>query len=161
MELGGRGGPEKERAFERSLELLRRSVSILRILETSAADAASRNSGYGNEAEALRMMGGAYLRLGQLPQALEAAVRARLLDPLNPLMYWQLFNVLISQDRAEDAAIVLMEGGVATGDSSLRAELLKLYRMGLDRRGCAIVPGGKQVAARRRIAGDFSGPRRG
>jgi hypothetical protein len=140
LEQGGRGGPESARAFQRSLELLRRSVFILRSLETSAADARSRNSDYGNEAESLRMMVGAYLRLGRLPQALEAAVRARLLDPLNPLMYWQLFNVLISQDRAEDAAVVLMEGGVATGDSGLRAELLKLYRMGLDRRGCAIVP---------------------
>jgi hypothetical protein len=86
-------------------------------------------------------MSTAYLRLGDAQKALDAAEQGRKLDPANPDVYLQLSAVHLAGKRAEDAAITLMEGVLVTKDPGLRAELVNLYRNGLDTKGCALMPG--------------------
>jgi hypothetical protein len=118
------------------VQLLEECLSII---------AALRNTGVkptaSSEANVRGMLSDAYLHLSEVPQALAAALEARRLDPLDPEFHWQLFNVLISQDRAFEAATALMAGGILTGDASMRQELVRLYQLGLDKKGCAVDPG--------------------
>lgn len=127
--------PAARAAYERSTQLLNRCLSIF---------AALRRSGFkpslSDEADVRRKLAAAYLGLSEMQQALASALDARRLDPLSPQVYWQLFEVLIRQDRVFDAATMLVEGGVVTGDSSMRLELIRLYQAGLDPQGCSVVP---------------------
>ena len=128
--------PESRKAYQRSVQILKRGLSII-----AALRAAGLNAAFSEEAEGRRMLSADYLRLSEMPEALDSALEARRADPLDPQMYWQLFNVLISQERTFEAATVLVQGGVITGDPSMRAELIRLYRMGLDPKDCALLPG--------------------
>jgi tetratricopeptide (TPR) repeat protein len=129
----GETTPAARKAYERSIQLLERCLSII---------AALRRNGFepslSDEAAASRMLSAGYLELSEIPQALASALEARRLEPLSPQNYWQLFNIFISQERAFEAATVLTEGAVVTGDASMRQELIHLYRMGLDAKGCAV-----------------------
>jgi hypothetical protein len=91
--------------------------------------------------EAYRLLSAVYLRLGDTQNAAAAATRARLLDPLNPRGYRQSAEVHLANGNGEAAAIALMEGFLITSDSSLREDLVSLYRSGLDTKGCAVAPG--------------------
>jgi protein O-mannosyl-transferase len=91
--------------------------------------------------ESYRLLATAYLRLHQAKQALAAATQARTLDPLNVDVYGQIADSYLAQSRGEDAAIALAEGMFATGDGSLRNDLLELYQSGVDTAGCAVVSG--------------------
>jgi hypothetical protein len=71
----------------------------------------------------------------------DAAAAALELDPLNAQRYWQLATAYLADSRADEAAVALMRGALATSDMSLRQDLLSLYRQGLDSKGCATVPG--------------------
>jgi hypothetical protein len=57
---------------------------------------------------------------------------------MNPIAYRALAGALMSASRADDAASVLMTGFMLTGDQSLRAAVIDLYRAGLDTAGCAV-----------------------
>jgi tetratricopeptide (TPR) repeat protein len=92
-------------------------------------------------AEAYRILAATYLRLGQAELALPAATQARTLNPSNTEAYAEIADAYLLQSRAEDAAIALAAGMFATGDMSLRADLLKLYQSGVDTKGCAVIPG--------------------
>ncbi len=92
-------------------------------------------------AEGYRILASAYLRLHRPADAMDPAVEARKIDPANPEPYTQIADAWLAQQRGDDAAITLAEGMFAARDSGLRADLLKLYRAGLDTKGCAVVPG--------------------
>ncbi len=61
------------------------------------------------------------------------------LNPLNSESYRQAAHVLVADGNAHEAAVALMQGVLVTTDQSLRAELLQLYRGGLDPAGCATI----------------------
>jgi len=92
-------------------------------------------------AESYRLLATAHLRLHQAEQARAAAMQARAIEPLNVDVYGQIADSYLAQSRGEDAAITLAEGMFATGDGSLRNDLLKLYQSGIDTAGCAVVAG--------------------
>jgi tetratricopeptide (TPR) repeat protein len=92
-------------------------------------------------AESYRLLATAYLRLRKAEQALSAATLARTFDPSSVDVYGQIADAYLAQSRGEDAAIALAEGMFATGDGSLRNDLLKLYQSGVDAAGCAVVSG--------------------
>lgn len=125
---GMAAGPESVRAYRRSLELLLRCASMVKADHVKLADVQ-------------RLLSAAYLRLGDTRKASDAAGQARMLDPENPDMYLQVSAVHLAGNRGEDAAITLMEGVLMTKDPNLRAELVNLYRNGLDAKGCALMPG--------------------
>ena len=121
---------------ESSVRVLERSLSIL-----AAEQQAGLAPGVDQEPEIRRLLSAGYLNLGQFQQALSAAREALRLDPLDPRVYWQVVRVLMGEGRGPEAATVLMEGGVATGDPAMRQELVRLYQAGLDPKGCALLPG--------------------
>jgi hypothetical protein len=120
----------------------------LRSIAVEAASRAAYDRRHGTQApvppaaaEAYRLLAATYLRLGQAELALPAATQARTLNPSNTEAYAEIADAYLLQARAEDAAIALAEGMFATGDMSLRADLLKLYQSGVDTKGCAVVLG--------------------
>ena len=92
-------------------------------------------------AEEYRTLASAYLHLEQAGDALAAANQAQGIDPANVGVYEEIADAYLAEDRGEEAAIALAEGAFATGDGSLRDELVKLYQSGLDSKGCAVVAG--------------------
>jgi tetratricopeptide (TPR) repeat protein len=119
--------------YEQAMRIAQRAIEI------EAALRASRDRPVA--AESYRLLATAYLRLHQAAQALAAATQARALDPLNVDVYGEIADSYLAQSRGEDAAIALAEGMFATGDGSLRNDLLKLYQSGVDAAGCAVVSG--------------------
>jgi hypothetical protein len=118
--------------YERARELFLRSMRIVR---ASAAPNDPRVP------DLYRSLAAVSLRLHDAPGALAAAGEAVRLEPLAPESYGQLADSLIASDRADDAAIALMEGILLTADGNLRRALVDLYRQGLDRQSCALIPG--------------------
>jgi tetratricopeptide (TPR) repeat protein len=115
--------------YEEAVQMANRAISI---------EAGSRAP---VAAESYRLLATAYLRLHKAEHALSAATQARTLDPSSVDVYGQLADAYLAQSRGEDAAIALAQGMFATGDGSLRADLLKLYQSGVDTAGCAVVAG--------------------
>jgi hypothetical protein len=125
-DLAGRG-PESERAYGRSLQILLKCASITQASHGSPA------------ADLYRVLSVSHLRLGHTQQALEAAASALRLEPLKSELYRQMAGVLAAGGRADEGAVKLLEGVILTGDSGLGDRLLQLYRSGLDPVGCATV----------------------
>lgn len=115
--------------YEQAVEMAKRAIAI---------EAASRTP---VAAESYRLLATAYLRLHKGDQALSAATQARTLDPSSVDAYRQIADAYLAQSRGEDAAIALAQGMFATGDGSLRMDLLKLYQSGVDTAACAVVDG--------------------
>jgi hypothetical protein len=116
--------------------------SVRTALRSIAIEAASRGArDQPVAAEGYRLLASAYLRLDKAQEALSAANRAQALDPLNVAVYDEIADACLALSRGEDAAIALARGMFATGDGSLRQDLLKVYRSGVDTAGCAVVPG--------------------
>jgi hypothetical protein len=80
-----------------------------------------------------------YGRLGQHSAAIDAAARARTLDPFSVIGYQQSAAAFLSASAGDEAAVALMTGVMVTEDRALRDELVDLYRQGLDPLGCALV----------------------
>ncbi len=120
------------RVCRRSLELLLRARAIVK---------ASLNQDDSRVAELERTISTAQLHVGNLNEAMAAAVEAQRLDPLNANSYRQLARVLLADGRADEAAVALAEGALVTSDMGLRQELLRLYQDGLDAKGCATTAG--------------------
>ncbi len=120
-------------ADQRALPVLLRCVRI--------ADAQPGAQHPNPNDDAHRLLAIDYLRLGEQRQALAEARMARERDPLNPEAYRQLAAALAANAQPDEAAVTLMEGVFLTSDQSLRQEVLRLYREGLDPKGCATVNG--------------------
>jgi len=115
-------------AYTRAEALLTR---CLRIIDAHASPVPS--------ADAYRLLSAVDVRLQKPDLAIDAATRARTLDPLNAIGYRQAAAAYLRANRTEDAAIVLMTGSLVTSDRGLRDELVDLYKRGLDPLGCALV----------------------
>jgi protein O-mannosyl-transferase len=120
--------PEARMAYTRAEALLTRSI---RIIEAHASTVPA--------ADAYRLLSAVDVRLQKNDAAIDAATRARTLDPLNAIGYRQAAAAYVRANRADDAAVVLMTGSLVTSDRSLRDELVDLYKSGLDPLGCALV----------------------
>jgi hypothetical protein len=126
-------GRDTRDAYVHALAALQRCAAILQA--TGAATASSPSH------DVYRMLSLAYLRLGDSANASRMAGRARASSPLDPLVYRQMSSVFVAEGRADDAAVALVTGSLLTGDTALRDELLRMYREGLDKQGCATVQG--------------------
>jgi protein O-mannosyl-transferase len=141
---GGTSAEEKTQAYRRSVQALQRSISIFAASdrryrnEHSAAVAAALPPASPQYVDAFGLLSTAWLRLGENPKALEAAVQTLSLEPDDPEVYRQFANVLLADGRPEQAAEKLMAGAIATADPGLRQDLFKLYQNGGDPKGCAI-----------------------
>ncbi len=120
-----RKGDEGGAAYRQSLSALERCAAIV------SAQGSARLPGLDSLLAAVR------LRLQDATGSLDAAEKARAADPLNPEGYGVEADALLASGRADDAAIALTEGALATGNIALRQRLLELYRRGLDTEGCA------------------------
>jgi len=125
---------EAAHAAERSLALLQRCLAIIKAASTPLAGAS-----VAPEADANRLLAAAYLGLDDTTRALEAATRARQLDPLAPLAYRLAADTLLGRRRPDEAAVTLMVGSIVTDDGGLGQALMGLYRSGFDQQGCAVV----------------------
>lgn len=141
---GGCGDPafDPHPDYQRAADLATRSTRI----ETAARARWNRRHNANNPpapmaAEAFRILATADLRLARPTPALEAAQRARDLDPSNPEAYAAIANADAALGRGEEAAIALIEGMSVTSDNGLRDNLLALYKSGVDPQGCAIIAG--------------------
>jgi len=119
--------PAAVNAYERAVSALRRAVTIIDARQSGTA------------ADVYRVLSAAHGRLGQHSAAIDAAGRARALDPFNVTGYQQSAAAFLSAARGDEAAVVLMTGVMVTEDRDLRDELVDLYRQGLDPLGCAVV----------------------
>ena len=133
---------DARKQYEQAVRIALRSIAI------DIASRAAYNHRHGSSvgvnpeaAEAYRILASAYLRLGQAAQALPAATHAQTINPANVEVYGQIADAFLAEHRGEEAAVILAEGMFATGDQSLRSDLLKLYQSGVDTKGCAVVPG--------------------
>jgi hypothetical protein len=78
-----------------------------------------------------------YLRLNQTEESLKYALYTRELAPGDVETYKQLAASYEGARDPDQAAIALLEGTIITSDASLRDALIRLYRGGLDKEGCA------------------------
>jgi hypothetical protein len=123
--------PARRHAYEQAAPLLLRSLAIIDAAHGPAVDS--------RRADALRLLSAVYTRLDDGAKAVDAATRARALEPANPVGYRQSAAAFLIAERPEDAAVALMVGSMVTADKGLREELVTLYRDGLDPLGCAVV----------------------
>ena len=79
-----------------------------------------------------------YLRFGNIQQAYDAAVYARLLNPNVVEPYVLMAQALAPQRRKEEAAQALVEGVLVSGEQGLLNPLAVLYKYGVDPEGCGI-----------------------
>jgi tetratricopeptide (TPR) repeat protein len=135
--------------YQRALQLLERSVALDEIARaeydrTGGAEWARRHPGVAGagkaDPEARWLLAAAYWRLGKMEEAVAAASEALALHPASPEGYQQISYVFAAQDRMNDAAVALIEGGLITSDANLRSDLLDLYRSAYPN-SCAITTG--------------------
>ena len=140
---------ESVREYQRALDLLQRSIAIdksgrAEYDRREGAEWAHRHSAVPvaaqGDPEARWMLAAAYWRLGKVPEAGAAASEALALHPVKAEGYRQISFALAAQKRFDDAAVALMEGGLITGDLTLKSDLLDLYRSAFANT-CAITTG--------------------
>jgi tetratricopeptide (TPR) repeat protein len=131
--------PESTADWNRALQLLGRAEKIA---ETSHAAWQQQRAKL-------------YLRLNQTQPALDAALKARALDPSDPESSRVLAGILIGAGRAQDALLAVAEGVLLTGDPALQRTLATLYTGGLDPQGCALRPSGELNPACDTVRRDF------
>lgn len=131
---------ESQRAWQRAVELLKRSIAIIEAEPRPVAP-----KGVFVTADSLsgeyRALSIAYSRLGQLEQAYDAALKARDFNPMRVDTYDRLSHALRDRGRYREAAITLMEGRALTGEEGLDGGLVAIYgeHKELDPDGCAVV----------------------
>jgi tetratricopeptide (TPR) repeat protein len=130
--------PESSRAYQKALDLLLRSKTIV---SATYEHLAAKDSERAKLADLERSISDTRLRLKDPSKALDAAATALDLDPLNAQTYRRLSTAFLANGQADEAAVALIQGTIVTSDLSLRQDLLGLYRQGLDSKGCATVPG--------------------
>ena len=145
--LGGKSAdpPGSLQAYERAQELLKRGVSIHKAFDQAFRET-ERARGKSDSEIPLSGPPSLYadlaansMWLGDQKTAFDAAAYGRLLDPQNRTNYQILGNILVAEGRKNDAAVMLVEGMITTGDPEFLKTLRGLYGSGLDPKGCAIV----------------------
>ena len=123
------------------MELLRRGAAIDEATSSAYRErirAAGKNATIPlGTAKVYEQLSGIYLRLGDFPNAYDAAVHARLLEPAKVDNYIVIAQALAEQKQFQEAALVTMEALLASGDKNLMASLSGLYKTGIDSEGCA------------------------
>jgi tetratricopeptide (TPR) repeat protein len=136
-------------AYQRSLQVLERCNSIVKVNNALENEAARARGGAEIEplryADLYRLLSEAELRLGDVPRALGNAHYALALSPFAAQMYLQLADVLLHSGRSDESLVALMEGEMITSDPGLNEQILRLYRSGLDPQGCATLERNGQV----------------
>jgi hypothetical protein len=143
-------GPDGRPEYERALIHLKRAAAIVdaRLKPRAPTDRATTDGaptdGAGSfsratapEADVNRLLASAYLGVHDAEHAIDAATRARDLEPLAPLPYRQIATAQLARQDPDAAAITLMAGSMVTSDRGLTQALLGLYAAGLDERECA------------------------
>ena len=98
----------KAALYRQAIDSLLHGIAIDKVQRSSYGDAAS-----GGDAQAHVLLSIAYLESGNPGEALHAANRARVLDPLDPRIYRQLSAVLFDQGlRAESQTAAAMEDAI-------------------------------------------------
>jgi tetratricopeptide (TPR) repeat protein len=128
-------GADAAAAYEKSRELLRRTMAIVQAMDKSA-DEKGRLI-----ADLNRKLAAVDRRLGDAGSAESAARQALEAEPLAAESYGQMASAMAAEGRADEAAVMLMQGVLLSGDARLRQALVSLYRQGLDQAGCALQPG--------------------
>jgi len=144
---------ESRQAYQRELHLLLVAQIIVEaVLRDSTARARARGAPLPrlDAAKFVEMedaLSAAYLRLGDPVHSAAAATAAIGRAPQKAESYRLLAAALLVDGKAEDAAITLFEGLLATADMDLRSKLETLYQDGLGGRSCALVagPGGPRI----------------
>jgi protein O-mannosyl-transferase len=130
-------------AYQRALEVLERCASIVHSNNVRENEQARARGGAEikprSYADLYRLLSEAELRLGDASRALDHAHYALDLSPFSAPMYLQLADVLLHSGRTEESMVALMEGEIITSDPGLNAQIVQLYRGGLDPQGCASV----------------------
>lgn len=135
-------GESARAQYEEAAKLAQRSIDI----EAASRGAYDRAHGIKspvspNAAAGYRTLASAYLHLGDPAKALSAAQAAKTIDPTNAAAYGEIADAEVAEGHGEEAAIALAEGMFASGERNLLAELLDLYRSGIDPQGCAVKNG--------------------
>jgi tetratricopeptide (TPR) repeat protein len=139
--------PQSADAFRRALSVLERGAAIQqaarqRELDRIRSEGKSQQLlGVSPNDDIYRLLSAVYLRVGDGDKAFDAAIAARKYQPMNPLVYTQLAQVLMAGRQPEDAGTALMEGMLLTSDLGLRQQLMDLYRSASGENACEIVPG--------------------
>lgn len=148
----GRGGKTADpagslQAYERAQQLLKRGVSIQKAFDQTFREA-ERARGKSDSEIPLTGSPSLYanlaansMLLGDQNVAFDAASYGRLLDPQNRNLYQIQGDIRVAEGRKEEAAVVLVEGMIVSGDPGFLKTLRGLYESGLDPKGCAIVHG--------------------
>lgn len=137
--LKARGGSAADvtKAFERAAALAEKFLTLEGNRPGTEAD----------RQQARLVLSTVYERLARGDQALAAAQRAQAAAPLDPMSYRTMAAALLTERRADEAAVTLMTGFMLTGNVDLRSGLIDLYRGGLDPNGCALRPDGTSLNA--------------
>ena len=136
--------PESMRAYQRSLEILKRGVAIDKAAEQTyrqlklARGMTPAQITPAGLALLYTNLATTYLRLGDSSDAYDAAVYARLLNPNVVEPYLLMSQALVPQGRKEEAAQALVEGVLVSGEQGLLNPLAVLYKYGVDPEGCGI-----------------------
>ena len=132
-------------AYQRSIALTEQYLKIVEVGRSNApargsvpTSAAGQRDSTWELSEAYVMLATGHARLRDFEHALEAAQRARTLQPLNSIPYRVLATALIDSERYDEAARWLLSGFMVTGDGELRQATIDLYRGAGDPKGCAI-----------------------
>jgi protein O-mannosyl-transferase len=123
--------PQSVEAYRRAVAMLQRTLAIV---EASAKERPHATV----SADAYRLLSAAHLRLGEIEPAVDAAERARALEPASVVGHRQLAAALLTANRYDEAATALMTGSLLTSSPELRQILIDVYRRGLDSDGCAV-----------------------
>ena len=78
------------------------------------------------------------MRLGDSQKAYDSIQRALVIDPEQPKTFVTLARILLTENKADDAAVALVESYMASGDRGILGPLAELYHRGLDPKGCAV-----------------------
>jgi predicted Zn-dependent protease len=129
-------------------EYERAAILATRAVEVESAGRAAFNRRRGTDLQPaagsalnFSVLGRALLRIGKPEQGLQAALRARAIDPTIPQAYAEIAEANATEKHTGDAVLALTEGMFVTGNRDLREQLVRLYRAGADPLGCAVVPG--------------------
>jgi tetratricopeptide (TPR) repeat protein len=123
--------PTSVNAYRKAIAMAQRTLAILDASPAGQPHATA-------SADAQRLLSAAYVRVGDNGPAIDAALRARALEPSNIVGHRQLAAALLSADRYEDAGIALMTGILLTNSPELRQQLIDIYQQGLDPLRCAV-----------------------
>jgi protein O-mannosyl-transferase len=142
----GRHALETDSALpEDSVSSYRKSIDALTRCLAIIAAAAPPHGGQSAAADANRLLSAAYVRVKDAHNAIDAAARARALEPSSLPGHQQLTSALLTAERYDDAAVALMVGALITNRAELRQQLIAIYRQGVDPLGCAVAPAGNSA----------------